>query len=101
MEKLRVGVIGLGSRGHGLMKEVILQMPMVEVTAHLNAAGGQMNLPLEQVIQKINETAPWFFQTYVKRPGRGESGGRGHHNWGGKPLPPGKRGYSGHKRCLF
>ena len=34
---------------------------------HLNAAGGQMNLPLEQVIQKINETAPWFFQTYVKR----------------------------------
>ena len=33
MEKLRVGVIGLGSRGHGLMKEVILQMPMVEVTA--------------------------------------------------------------------
>ncbi len=34
---------------------------------HLNAAGGQMNLPLEQVIQKINETAPWFFQTYVKQ----------------------------------
>ena len=37
MEKLRVGVIGLGSRGHGLMKEVILQMPMVEVTAVCDA----------------------------------------------------------------
>lgn len=37
MEKLRVGVIGLGNRGHGLMKEVILQMPMVEVTAVCDA----------------------------------------------------------------
>ena len=28
---------------------------------HLNAAGGQMDLPLEEVVKKINETAPWFF----------------------------------------
>ncbi len=28
---------------------------------HLNAAGGQSTEPLEQVVQKINETAAWFF----------------------------------------
>lgn len=32
---------------------------------HLNAAGGQMDVPLEQVIQKVNETAAWFFRQYV------------------------------------
>lgn len=29
---------------------------------HLNAAGGQMDLPLEDVIKKVNETTPWFFE---------------------------------------
>lgn len=29
---------------------------------HLNAAGGQMELPLEEVIKKVNETTPWFFE---------------------------------------
>lgn len=29
---------------------------------HLNAAGGQMDLSLEEVIQKVNETTPWFFE---------------------------------------
>lgn len=29
---------------------------------HLNAAGGQMDLPLEEVIKKVNETTPWFFE---------------------------------------
>lgn len=28
---------------------------------HLNAAGGQMNTSLEEVIKKVNETIPWFF----------------------------------------
>lgn len=32
---------------------------------HLNAAGGQMNLPLEKVIERVNETTAWFFETYV------------------------------------
>lgn len=29
---------------------------------HLNAAGGQMDLSLEEVIRKVNETTPWFFE---------------------------------------
>lgn len=29
---------------------------------HLNAAGGQMDLPLEEVVRKVNETTPWFFE---------------------------------------
>lgn len=29
---------------------------------HLNAAGGQMDIPLEDVIKKVNETTPWFFE---------------------------------------
>lgn len=29
---------------------------------HLNAAGGQMDLPLEDVVKKVNETIPWFFE---------------------------------------
>ncbi|MEG0795238.1 MAG: DHH family phosphoesterase [Odoribacter sp.] len=29
---------------------------------HQNAAGGQMDLPLEEVVRKVNETAPWFFE---------------------------------------
>lgn len=33
---------------------------------HLNAAGGQMDLPLDEVVKKINETAAWFFKTFVK-----------------------------------
>lgn len=32
---------------------------------HLNAAGGQMSLPLKKVIEKVNETTPWFFENYV------------------------------------
>jgi len=28
---------------------------------HLNAAGGQMELSLEEVVKKVNETVPWFF----------------------------------------
>lgn len=31
---------------------------------HPNAAGGQMDLPLEEVVKKVNETAPWFFEKY-------------------------------------
>ena len=59
MEKLRVGVIGLGSRGHGLMKEVILQMPMVEVTAVCDAyadraeEGGRLGAGLAAVLSGI------------------------------------------------
>jgi len=33
---------------------------------HLNAAGGQMPLPLEQAIQKVHDTAPWFFEQIKK-----------------------------------
>ena len=33
MEKLRVGIIGLGCRGYSLMRDVILRMQDVEVTA--------------------------------------------------------------------
>lgn len=29
---------------------------------HLNAAGGQMDLPLDEVIRKVYETMPWFFE---------------------------------------
>lgn len=32
---------------------------------HLNAAGGQMNLPLEAVVERLKETTPWFFEKYV------------------------------------
>ena len=28
---------------------------------HLNAAGGQMQMPLEEVVQKVRDTAGWFF----------------------------------------
>lgn len=31
---------------------------------HLNAAGGQMNLPLVEVVKKVNETIPWFFEQF-------------------------------------
>lgn len=33
---------------------------------HLNAAGGQMDLPLEKVVERIYETADWFFSKYGK-----------------------------------
>lgn len=33
---------------------------------HLNAAGGQMDLPLEEVIRKVDETTAWFFNTYYR-----------------------------------
>ncbi len=33
MEKLRIGIVGLGNRGYWLMKDVILRMPKVRVTA--------------------------------------------------------------------
>ena len=29
---------------------------------HLNAAGGQMDLPLAEVVRKVKETIPWFFE---------------------------------------
>lgn len=29
---------------------------------HLNAAGGQMDLPLDEVVKKVLETTPWFFE---------------------------------------
>ena len=29
---------------------------------HLNAAGGQMPLPLEDVVKKVQDTAAWFFE---------------------------------------
>lgn len=32
---------------------------------HLNAAGGQMDLPLDEVVKRVNETAAWFFETFV------------------------------------
>ncbi len=32
---------------------------------HLNAAGGQMELPLEEVVQKVKETTPWFFEQFL------------------------------------
>lgn len=32
---------------------------------HLNAAGGQMELPLEKVIERVRETAAWFFESYL------------------------------------
>lgn len=33
---------------------------------HLNAAGGQMDAPLEEVVKKINETTAWFFKKIRK-----------------------------------
>lgn len=33
MEKLRIGIVGLGNRGYWLMKDVILRMPKVRVTS--------------------------------------------------------------------
>lgn len=33
---------------------------------HINAAGGQMDLPLEEVINKVQATMPLFFYEYVK-----------------------------------
>lgn len=33
---------------------------------HLNAAGGQMELPLEEVVKKVRETIPLFFERFVK-----------------------------------
>ncbi len=33
---------------------------------HINAAGGQMDLPLEKVISKVHATMPLFFYEYVK-----------------------------------
>lgn len=32
---------------------------------HLNAAGGQSFMSLEQVVQKVRETAAWFFDSYL------------------------------------
>lgn len=32
---------------------------------HLNAAGGQMDMTLEQVMERICQTAGWFFEQYV------------------------------------
>lgn len=34
---------------------------------HLNAAGGQTTIPLEEVIQKVQDTAAWFFDRYLHR----------------------------------
>lgn len=31
---------------------------------HLNAAGGQMDLPLDEVVKKVYKTAQWFCDTY-------------------------------------
>ena len=33
MEQVKVGMIGLGNRGYGLLKDAILKMPSVKVTA--------------------------------------------------------------------
>lgn len=33
---------------------------------HVNAAGGQMDLPLDEVVSKVKETMPLFFHEYVK-----------------------------------
>ncbi len=33
---------------------------------HLNAAGGQMDLPLEEVVKRVRETMPLFFERFVK-----------------------------------
>lgn len=33
---------------------------------HLNAAGGQMELSLDEVVRKVNETTPWFFEKIKK-----------------------------------
>lgn len=32
---------------------------------HLNAAGGQSSMPLEQVVRKVRDTAAWFFDQYL------------------------------------
>lgn len=32
---------------------------------HLNAAGGQMDVPLEQVVEQVKKTAAWFFEHHV------------------------------------
>ena len=32
---------------------------------HLNAAGGQSSMPLQQVVQKVRDTAAWFFDRYL------------------------------------
>lgn len=34
---------------------------------HLNAAGGQMDLPLDEVVRKVKETIPWFFEQLRKQ----------------------------------
>lgn len=34
---------------------------------HLNAAGGQTELPLEQAVERVKETVGWFFEKYVNR----------------------------------
>lgn len=33
---------------------------------HLNAAGGQMELPINQVVDLVNQTADWFFKEEMK-----------------------------------
>lgn len=33
---------------------------------HINAAGGQMELPIEEVLERVQETIPLFFQKFVK-----------------------------------
>ncbi len=32
---------------------------------HLNAAGGQSSMPLIEVVQKVQDTAAWFFEHYL------------------------------------
>lgn len=32
---------------------------------HLNAAGGQSSMPIQQVVQKVRDTAAWFFDRYL------------------------------------
>lgn len=34
---------------------------------HINAAGGQLALPLEEAVRKVNETIPWFFEQLKNR----------------------------------
>lgn len=41
---------------------------------HLNAAGGQMSLPLEEVVEKVRDTSEWFFKQ-LKIENRRSSGG--------------------------
>ena len=72
MEKLRVGIIGLGCRGYSLMRDVILRMQDVEVTAvcdeykdRVQAASNlqrkqAVSCPWRQLMCRRYWTAPWL-----------------------------------------